>query len=189
MPQVIKDTYDYRTQNMLFNQSKLFLSRQKFAQYLRDKTDNLDVTWTNKIMSKNYNPEEVDEYFNTISKEDIRFGFKPAEIKTTKLPNGNYSSVVSENRLMYDQKGDPITSIDVASKMLQSGTSAILSSTGFYYIQKKHNFEYNPKNKTNTGGAVGGMLDVIIDVQTNEETKKSLSGQRKSLKDNNLLID
>lgn len=189
MPQVIKDTYDYRTQNMLFNQSKLFLSRQKFAQYLRDKTDNLDVTWTNKIMSKNYNPAEVDEYFNTISQGDARFGFKPSEIKTIKLPNGNFSSQLTENRLMYDSEGKLITDKNTAFQYTTDGTVAIQSSTGVYYLRKIHNFEYNPKDRTSAGGAVGSMLDIFIDVQTNDQTKKALSGQRQSLKDNNLLID
>ena len=142
LPQVVKDTYDYRTQNALLNTWRYNLTQSKWN-FQKEQTESLDVQLINDIKSGKFDPDK----WNSIYKPLINVGHpsdgsvRSSDINWSKDARGNVIAKYNTQTIMTDENNAIMTNKDynfeeAQAKLGKSGARAVVSEKGFWYASK-----------------------------------------------------
>ena len=200
MPQVIKDTYDYRTQSILLKQWQLNLSRSRFA-FQKEKEseeEGFDATLTKAIKSGKFNKEEWNAYMNGWSNIDhpgasgVRAGGYEFSSPDS---NGKVTVTYYTQVPLKDAEGKNLTSANGITKAqadqnvrgnskLRSASTNVkaeLSRDGIWYAQMERTTILDPK-AANLAPSISNMNSYVQDAIPIDAAKTEFKEGRKGKK-------
>jgi len=200
MPQVIKDTYDYRTQSILLKQWQLNLSRSRFA-FQKEKEseeEGFDATLTKAIKSGKFNKDEWNAYMNGWSNIDhpgasgVRAGGYEFSSPDS---NGKVTVTYYTQVPLKDAEGKNLTSANGITKAqadqnvrgnskLRSASTNVkaeLSRDGIWYAQMERTTILDPK-AANLAPSISNMNSYVQDAIPIDAAKTEFKEGRKGKK-------
>lgn len=186
LPQLVKDTYDYRTQSMLMRQWQYDLSVSKFN-YKQEQEEQLDLIVSRAIKSGKFNPDEWNAYYKpfTNASNSATGNVRSADINFSKEDaNGNITVTLQTQTPILDADGKYITDKNQAqaSQMVagKAGTKAVISYDGLWYAQNNKTIVINRKTEPESviTSKITGINDQIENAINLEAAQKSFQSVR-----------
>jgi hypothetical protein len=185
LPQVVKDTYDYRTQNALLNTWRYNLSQSKFD-YQKEQNETLDEQIIKDIKGGNFDPEK----WNAVMKPLTNIGHpsdgsvRGSDINFSKDARGNITIKYNTQNIMTDENGDLMTSDNYnqtqanAKLAGKAGVTAKVSPNGFWYASRDAVVTVNSKDPA-AATKISSTLDYIEEAYNVQAAKETFQAYRK----------
>lgn len=185
LPKIIKDTYDYRTQNALVNTWRYNLSQSKFN-YVKEQNETLDEQIIKDIKSGNFDTDK----WNSVMKPLTNVGHpsdgsvRGSDINFSKDAKGNIIINYNTQTLMTDENGDIMTNdnydFNKANARLagKAGVTAKVSPNGFWYASKDAVVIINSKDPA-ASTKISSTLDYLEEAYNVTAAKETFQALRK----------
>ena len=184
LPQVVKDTYDYRTQNALVNTWRYNLTQSRFN-YEKAQNETLDEDIIKSIRAGKFNPDEWNAYMAPLtnighpSLASVRSG----DIKFSKPDaKGNITITYETNTPIPDDEGNVLKNVtkDKADAKVskEGGVEAKMSRQGEWYATKVKTIVVN-KNDPALATKISTTLDELRNAINIEEVGTTWDALRK----------
>ena len=203
IPQVVKDTYDYATQNMLFRQQSLDIARSRNAlgwskfNWQQTQNETLQQQIAQMLSSEGgpSNIAKINDYINAnVAIADLNTGGgKNFEVETVHLKGKYYQhNLKARVPLLSLVTGNPITSQTEAEDVFKSSMSKMQGWKGviksftsdgqtIYYGEYTQSFHINYADKGAANLVDSKILTVASEVSNSDALRKSLDSKRKKI--------
>jgi hypothetical protein len=184
LPQVVKDTYDYRTQNALINTWRFGLSQSKFN-YEKEQNETLDEDIIKSIKAGKFKASEWNAYFkpltnighpslSSVRSGDINFSDPDARGNITITYETNTPILADDGTVLKDA-----TQVDADAKVSKvGGVKAKVSPQGEWYASKTKTIVVN-KNDPALSTKTSTTLDELRNAINIEEVGTTWDALRK----------
>jgi len=184
LPQLVKDTYDYRTQNALINTWRFGLSQSKFN-YEKEQNETLDEDIIKSIKAGKFKASEWNPYFKpltnighpslgSVRSGDINFSEPDAR--------GNITITYETNTPIPDEEGNVLinsTQVNADAKVSKTaGAKAKVTPQGEWYASKTKTIVVN-KNDPALSTKISTTLDELRNSINIEEVGSTWDALRK----------
>ena len=184
LPQLVKDTYDYRTQNALINTWRFGLSQSKFN-YEKEQNETLDEDIIKSIKAGKFKASEWNPYFKpltnighpslgSVRSGDINFSEPDAR--------GNITITYETNTPIPDEEGNVLinsTQVNADAKVSKTaGAKAKVTPQGEWYASKTKTIVVN-KNDPALATKISTTLDELRNSINIEEVGSTWDALRK----------
>ncbi len=184
LPQVVKDTYDYRTQNALINTWRFGLSQSKFN-YEKEQNETLDEDIIKSIKAGKFKASEWNAYFkpltnighpslSSVRSGDINFSDPDARGNITITYETNTPIIADDGTVLKDA-----TQVDADAKVSKvGGVKAKVTPQGEWYASKTKTIVVN-KNDPALSTKTSTTLDELRNAINVEEVGSTWDALRK----------